>query len=89
VTVGELCTRLNDENMCNLIVMFIRLVTSAEIQRRADFFMPFVSGVTETFMDTEGFCRRHVECMGEESDHVQLVAVADAFQVCSVPSSFQ
>jgi hypothetical protein len=79
--VPELVARLNDENLSNLVIMFIRLVTSAEIQRRADFFTPFILGMAETFMETEDFCRRYVECMGEESDHLQLVAVADAFQV--------
>lgn len=86
LTVHELCMRLNDENMSNLIIMFIRLVTSAEIQRRAEFFMPFIAGMTETFMETEDFCRRFVECMGEESDHIQLVAAADAFQVRRRPA---
>jgi ubiquitin thioesterase protein OTUB1 len=80
LTVGELVVRLNSENVSNLMIMLIRLVTSAEIQRRSDFFTPFILGMAETYMETEDFCRRYVECMGEESDHIQLVAVADAFQ---------
>jgi ubiquitin thioesterase protein OTUB1 len=81
MTVGELVTRLCDENTSNLIVMFIRLVTSAEIQRRAGFFMPFIDGMIDVPMAPDEFCRRFVECMGEESDHIQLVATADAFNV--------
>lgn len=81
MTVGELLTRLCDETASNLVIMFIRLVTSAEVQRRADFFMPFILGMTDFPMEIEDFCRRYVECMGEESDHIQLVATADAFQV--------
>lgn len=79
--MGELLTRLCDETASNLVIMFIRLVTSAEVQRRADFFLPFILGMTEFPMEIEDFCRRYVECMGEESDHIQLVATADAFQV--------
>lgn len=29
----------------------------------------------------EQFCRRYVEPMGEESDHVHIVAITDALQV--------
>ena len=31
----------------------------------------------------EQFCRRYVEPMGEESDHIHIVAITDALQVCS------
>ena len=30
----------------------------------------------------EQFCRRYVEPMGEESDHIHIVAITDALQVC-------
>ena len=29
----------------------------------------------------EQFCRRYVEPMGEESDHIHIVAITDALQV--------
>ena len=81
LTVQELALRLADENVSNMMIMFVRLVTSAEVQRRQEFFTPFILGMTDNFIDIEDFCRRNIECMGEESDHIQLVAVADAFQV--------
>lgn len=31
----------------------------------------------------EQFCRRYVEPMGEESDHIHIVAITDALQVSS------
>lgn len=31
----------------------------------------------------ELFCQRHVEPMGEESDHLHIVAVTEALQVCA------
>jgi hypothetical protein len=34
--------------MSTLVVMFFRFVTSGEIQRRAEFFEPFISGLTNS-----------------------------------------
>jgi hypothetical protein len=34
--------------MSSLVVMFFRFVTSGEIQRRAEFFEPFISGLTNS-----------------------------------------
>ena len=34
--------------MSSLAVMFFRFVTSGEIQRRAEFFEPFISGLTNS-----------------------------------------
>jgi hypothetical protein len=31
-----------DDMASNLVVMLLRLVTSAEVQRREDFFLPFI-----------------------------------------------
>ena len=72
-----------DENVSAYMIMLIRMITSCEIQRRMDHFLPFVIGMTDGSMEIEDFCRCNVEAMGEESDHIQLVAVADAFQVLS------
>ena len=33
----------------------------------------------------EQFCRRYVEPMGEESDHIHIVAITDALQVRPYP----
>lgn len=33
---------MRDDMVSNMIVMFVRMVTSAEIRRREDFFFPFV-----------------------------------------------
>ena len=39
-------------------------------------------GMCDDALTVEQFCRRHVEPMGEESDHVHIVALTDALQVC-------
>lgn len=45
------------------------------------------NGVAQGMMDdpvtVEQFCRRYVEPMGEESDHIHIVAITDALQVRS------
>uniref|UniRef100_A0A0E0ENC4 ubiquitinyl hydrolase 1 n=1 Tax=Oryza meridionalis TaxID=40149 RepID=A0A0E0ENC4_9ORYZ len=57
----------------------IGFVTSGEIQRRAEFFEPFISGLTNSTVVQ--FCKASVEPMGEESDHVHIIALSDALGV--------
>ncbi|KAK2997544.1 hypothetical protein RJ639_024717 [Escallonia herrerae] len=62
-----------------LVVMFFRFVTSGEIRKRAEFFEPFILGLTNATV--EQFCKSAVEPMGEESDHVHITALSDALGV--------
>ncbi len=39
-------------------------------------------------VSVEFFCQRFVESMGEESDHVHIVALTDALQVSWCPGGF-
>nr|CAB3481572.1 unnamed protein product [Digitaria exilis]CAB3483654.1 unnamed protein product [Digitaria exilis] len=57
----------------------IGFVTSGEIQRRSEFFEPFISGLTNSTVAQ--FCKASVEPMGEESDHVHIIALSDALGV--------
>ncbi|XP_023539141.1 ubiquitin thioesterase otubain-like isoform X2 [Cucurbita pepo subsp. pepo] len=57
----------------------IRFVTSGEIQKRSEFFQPFIMGLTHGTVDQ--FCKSAVEPMGEESDHVHIIALSDALGV--------
>ena len=41
-----------------------------------------LQGMTDDPVTVEQFCRRYVEPMGEESDHIHIVAITDALQVC-------
>ena len=63
----------------NYCVWLLRMVTSADVKRRADFFAPFVLGLSD--LDVPTFCAKCIDPLGEESDHVQLVALTDALQV--------
>ncbi|KAF3339503.1 Ubiquitin thioesterase otubain-like protein [Carex littledalei] len=60
-------------------VMFLRFVTSAAIQKRAEFFQPFVTAASRK--SVVQFCKLCVEPMGEESDHVHITALCDALGV--------
>lgn len=82
---GELLVRLNDEDVCNMLVMLVRFVASAHVSRREDHFLPFILGTVDGCAGVVDFRRRHVEAMGEESDHIQVVAVSEAFQARPPP----
>lgn len=40
-----------------------------------------LQGMMDDPVTVEQFCRRYVEPMGEESDHIHIVAITDALQV--------
>jgi ubiquitin thioesterase protein OTUB1 len=40
-----------------------------------------MQGICDDDVTVEQFCRRYVEPMGEESDHVHIVALTDALLV--------
>lgn len=70
--------------LADMGVMLLRLLASAELRSRADFFAPFVLGASDDDLrvcDVPSFCARRVEPMGCESDHVHIVALTDALGV--------
>ncbi|CAL0334379.1 unnamed protein product [Lupinus luteus] len=75
----ELVLRSRDQSISDYVVMFFRFVTSAAIQKRSEFFEPFILGLSNTTV--EQFCKSYVEPMGEESDHVHITALSDALGV--------
>ncbi|GLU06296.1 hypothetical protein SLE2022_233390 [Rubroshorea leprosula] len=79
ISHDELILRSRDQSVSDYVVMFFRFVTSGEIRKRAEFFEPFVLGLTNT--SVEQFCKSSVEPMGEESDHVHITALSDALGV--------
>jgi ubiquitin thioesterase protein OTUB1 len=79
LTLPTLESNARSEDVSNYLVFFLRMVTAAEVRRRADFFAPFVMGMSD--LDVESFCRSCVDPMGEEADHVQVVALSDALGI--------
>lgn len=75
----ELVQRSRDQSISDYVVMFFRFVTSGEIRKRSEFFEPFILGLTNATVDQ--FCKSSVEPMGEESDHVHIIALSDTLGV--------
>ncbi|XP_028395919.1 ubiquitin thioesterase OTUB1-like [Dendronephthya gigantea] len=78
ITVDELLTVFQDEGMSNYIVVYLRLLTSAQLQKKEDFFENFIEG-SQTMKD---FCSQEVEPMSRESDNIHIIALSDATGVC-------
>lgn len=79
ISNDELVQRSRDQTISDYVVMFFRFVTSGEIRKRSEFFEPFILGLTNATVDQ--FCKSSVEPMGEESDHVHIIALSDALGI--------
>ncbi|CAO2587210.1 Ubiquitin thioesterase OTUB2 [Lemmus lemmus] len=76
-SVSSLLKVFNDQSSSDQIVQFLRLLTSAFIRNRADFFRHFI----DEEMDIKDFCTHEVEPMAMECDHVQITALSQALKV--------
>ena len=65
---------LNDASRSDYLVVFLRLITSAHLQSRADFFQAFI----EDGLSVKEFCAHEVEPMYKESDHIHVIAITSA-----------
>ena len=63
---------LQEDQVSNSLVVFLRLWTSAFLRLNAEKFEPFIQ------MNMKEYCERWVECFGKESEHVQLHALCEA-----------
>ncbi|XP_059055542.1 ubiquitin thioesterase otubain-like [Achroia grisella] len=74
---AELHEKFNRQGHSDYIVVYLRLVTSGQLQTQHDFYQNFIEGprtVTE-------FCRQEVEPMYKESDHIHIIALSNALNV--------
>uniref|UniRef100_A0A8C2LZS5 ubiquitinyl hydrolase 1 n=1 Tax=Cricetulus griseus TaxID=10029 RepID=A0A8C2LZS5_CRIGR len=76
-SVSSLLKVFNDQCCSDRIVQFLRLLTSAFIRNRADFFRHFI----DEEMDIKDFCTHEVEPMAMECDHVQITALSQALNI--------
>ncbi|XP_045768942.1 ubiquitin thioesterase otubain-like [Maniola jurtina] len=70
----ELHDKFNKQGYSDYIVVYLRLITSGQLQTQHDFYQNFIEGprtVTE-------FCRQEVEPMYKESDHIHIIALCNA-----------
>ena len=86
VDVAQLMTRMNEAaneglggaQISDFVVMFLRVLTSAELERRQEFFLPFIA---EEAADMLSFRTQRVDPMGEEADQLHIIALVDALGV--------
>lgn len=67
----------NHQKTSDGLVQYLRLLTSAHLQNHADFFGNFVEAP-----DLKAHCRQEVEAMATECDHVDILALTQALDVC-------
>ena len=79
LTVDALERQLRTEDVSNYLIFLLRIITSGEVKQNADFFAPFILGLVD--MSVDEFCAKCIDPMGEESDHVVLVALTNALRV--------
>ncbi|KAI0370907.1 cysteine proteinase [Pilatotrama ljubarskyi] len=77
LTIASLLEAFNVPEVSNSIVMYLRLLASAQIKSEADNYAPFLfNPETGDPMDPESFCNNFVEAIGKEADHVQIAALS-------------
>lgn len=67
----------NDAGYSDYVVVYLRLVTSGQIQENAVFYQDFIGG----YASVEEFRHQEVEPMYKESDHIHIIALCNALGV--------
>jgi ubiquitin thioesterase protein OTUB1 len=73
-TASDLETAFNDQELSDYTVMYLRLLTSLELQSNADFYQNFL----DEGRVLRDFCATDVEPMFVESDHIHITALTAA-----------
>jgi len=82
LTSAILLEAFQSDEVSNSIVVYLRLLTSAEIRTDADNFSAFLfHPETGEPMGVREFCEHNVEAINREADHVQVTALARALKV--------
>uniref|UniRef100_S4RNK6 Ubiquitin thioesterase n=1 Tax=Petromyzon marinus TaxID=7757 RepID=S4RNK6_PETMA len=67
----------NEQSTSDYVVVYLRLLTSGYLQKESIFFEHFVEGGRTV----KEFCSQEVEPMAKESDHIHIIALAQALGV--------
>ncbi|KAH9976866.1 peptidase C65 Otubain-domain-containing protein [Lactifluus volemus] len=82
LTPAQLLEVFQNDTMSNYLVMFMRMLTSAEIRSDPEEYDPFLSHPdTGEKMPVREFCETFVEVLGKEADHVQVTAISRALRL--------
>ncbi|XP_063684538.1 ubiquitin thioesterase OTUB1-like isoform X2 [Bolinopsis microptera] len=73
-TYESLMETFNNEGMSNYLVVYVRLLTSGQLQQDSDEYLPFVEGL---YKDMKEFCDKEVMPVDREADHLQIKALTD------------
>lgn len=73
----ELHKIFNESGYSDYVVVYLRLITSGQLQEDADFYQNFIEG-NRTI---EEFRHLEVEPMYKESDHIHIIALCTALNV--------
>ncbi|XP_053290378.1 ubiquitin thioesterase OTUB2 [Pleuronectes platessa] len=68
----------NEQITSDHVVQYLRLLTSAHLQSNTQFFSNFVEAP-----NLHAYCRQEVEVMGMECDHVDILALSEALDICT------
>ncbi|XP_042194133.1 ubiquitin thioesterase OTUB2 [Callorhinchus milii] len=77
VSGAKLLAVFNDRNTSDCLVLYLRLLTSAYLQKKSEFFEYFLEGG----MSIKDFCTQEVEPMAMESDHIHITALTQALNI--------
>ncbi|XP_069063217.1 ubiquitin thioesterase OTUB1 isoform X3 [Pleurodeles waltl] len=77
VPLTDLLAAFNDQGISDYLVVYLRLLTSGYLQREHHFFEHFIEGGRTV----KEFCQQEVEPMAKESDHIHIIALAQALHV--------
>ncbi|XP_043931564.1 ubiquitin thioesterase OTUB1 isoform X1 [Protopterus annectens] len=76
-SISDILTAFNDQSTSDYLVVYLRLLTSGYLQRENGFFEHFIEGGRTV----KEFCQQEVEPMSKESDHIHIIALAQALNV--------
>lgn len=68
---------LDKAGVSDNVVVYLRLLTSYYLQKQSEFFANFIEGSEEI----SDFCKREVEPMYKESDHIHIIALCSVLEV--------
>nr|CAG4652035.1 EOG090X0AE1 [Triops cancriformis] len=74
LTQEELLGIFQDQGLSDYIVVYLRLLTSGQLQKEQEFYANFVEGDRTV----KEFCQQEVEPMFRESDHIHAIALSSA-----------
>jgi len=82
LTSKTLLEAFQSPEVSNSVVVYLRLVASAQIKNDPDEYAPFLfHPETGEPMGTREFCEHFVEAVGKEADHVQMTALTRALKM--------